>query len=421
MTTTNAHKNCVILYSRRHFNPNSSTELSESSAGRIASTIYNAAKSCTNYSVTYFDSFDFNEWEPKEVDVLITLIDNLPLASWFFHPQKIVVIAVNQHPLERLKNGLLGLTSGLPKEALVASDGIFQPYSLLRKVNTILCVGNTKTLETYRKYLPFTDIRQVNYDSAFSAQNRKHKISQVQNILVLMSSIGFRKGFDRFADEIMNFKNLGIYTFHIVGHPENSYWRARVNELVAENLNVKFHGWLLNNERKFSDLLESMDVAIFPTREEGLVGSLLECIDFGIISLHTSNSGLDNPINELALPESGELYLEEKLGNLSRKNSDELRDLHLSQINAMKNQFDITSNIGSEIVSLLTQGIPLTKRTSKIPLLREALSFKSNRKNIPVLMSRLRLIQVRNFKSRTAIRFPSLFKMLKKIRQFLRY
>lgn len=420
MTTISAKKNCVILYSRRHFDPSKSTELSGSSAGRIAATIYEAAKSCPDYNVHYFDSFDFNEWIPMGVDVLVTLIDNLPLAKWFFRPKRIIVIAVNQHPLVRLQNGIIGLASGLPNQALVPSDGIYQPFHSLNKANSILCVGNEKTTESYKRYLPMTDIRQVNYESNFSLHNSNRRITNIENVLVLMSSIGYRKGFDRFVDEINQSKYLKRFKFHIVGHPEGPYWQAEVEKLISEHSNVKFHGWMLNNNEEFSNLIDKMDIAIFPTREEGLVGSLLECIDLGLISLHTSNSGLDNLLEELTLSDVGLLNLTEKLGSLSNKTSDELLNLHRMQEDSMKAQFAETSNIGKELILLLEQGVPAVKPSRVLMEVHEVLKIAKNPKNFKVLLLRCRLIQFRYLKIKIAIKSPMLFVILKRLRNLFK-
>ena len=94
-------KNCVILYSRRHFDPNSSTDLENSSAGLIARTLYTEMKSQSNFEVYYFDSFDNSEWFNVQTDILVSLVDNLSLGIWFFDPKEVIVIAVNQHPLAR--------------------------------------------------------------------------------------------------------------------------------------------------------------------------------------------------------------------------------------------------------------------------------------------------------------------------------
>lgn len=420
MTTINAKKNCVILYSRRHFDPNNTTVLSGSSAGRIAATIYEAAKNTSDHNVYYFDSYNIDEWHPVNADVLVTLIDNLPTAQFFFKPQYTVVIAVNQHPLERLKIGISGLALGLPRNALTPSDGIYQPFLSLSKANSILCVGNKRTICTFKKYLPHTDIHQVNYDSNFFSSTKRHKITKIRNILVLMSSIGYRKGFDRFVHEIENSECLDEYTFHIVGHPEGPYWQLEIERLLLKHSNVKFHGWMLNKAKEFSDLLQTMDVALFPTREEGLVGSLLECIDLGIISLHTSNSGLDHAIDELALSDTGSLNLQERLQALSRKTPVELGELNRLQEESMKRQFSKTPNIGMELKRLLKEGFPPPATSNRMKEILEVILMARKPRNIKLFAMRLKLIQLRHFRNRIALKNPSLFKILKRLRNLFR-
>lgn len=409
-------KVCVVLYSRRHFDPAKKTDLSESSAGQIAKSIYNSIKSLEKTTVYYFDSFEHHEWSRIETDILITLIDNMPLAEWFFKPKQIIVIAVNQHPMTRFLNVAKSISSGMKFSAIAASDGPYQPYLCLSRANAILCVGNVRTVETYRHYLQNCNIQISNYKSSFSNSNIIERPRKIRNILILMSSIGFRKGFDRFQEAVeRESAELKRYQFHLVGHPEGMVWKDNVDRLVSGNTFVANHGWILNNSSQFRTVISEIDVAIFPTREEGLVGSLLECLDSGIICLHTSNSGLNNTRPELSLPDQGDLNLGEILRNLGEKTEAELQSLYEFQLKEMREQFHDSAEIGAQVATIIENGLPPAISKFNWPVALNDFLNALHLKNWPLLKARIQLIQMRILLAKFEITYPVLYRTTKKI------
>lgn len=416
ITTTKNNTKCVILYSRRHFDPNKKTELNESSAGKIAASIYESLSKIPNLEVQYFDAFDFTEWQRFRVDVLITLIDNMPLATWYFKPRKTIVVAVNQHPLVRLENALNSRDYGVPSRAIVPSDGAFQPFFCLKKANVILCVGNLHTASTFKRYLKNSYILDTHYQASIPNFKKERSPGEIKKILVLMSSIGYRKGFDRIKKEIEeNSKVLSQFEFHLIGHPEGVFWKKQVDDLTNKYANVVDHGWILNDTILFKKLLGEMDIALFPTREEGLVGSLLECLESGILCMHTPNSGLDNSIEELALPEFGTLNLENKLLKLSQMSTFELDEIYNRQISDMRNQFSISPKIADKIAMIIEDGILFGKSKLKFYATLHTLIKVIRIKNFRMIKIRLQLIQLRIIKAKLSITFPITYKLLKSI------
>jgi hypothetical protein len=419
MKSGNQSKNCVILYSRRHFDPNASTNLENSSAGIIARTLYEEMKLHSDFDVYYFDSFDSSEWRKIETDTLISLVDNLSLGIWFFKPKDIIVIAVNQHPLARLQICGLAARKGIPASAITPSDGAYQPSKDLVKAKAILCVGNEKTKESFERFLKRSNVIETTYRTSFINNTQEHIDVKIENILILMSSIGYRKGFDLIFQGLMNQKELlGSYKFHLIGHSEGPYWSKMIEYLKSHNENFTYHGWLLNSDEKFEALLQKMDVAIFPTREEGLVGSLLECIDLGIISLHTRSSGLNNSVEELEIPSEGNFDLAGSLSLLASKTNFEIHQLRERQRSDVRHQF--SNSLPIEVgLRLALQSKSSEKRTSLRPLkaILVWLTFP-NLRFIKIVFGRFKLITIRLFLVKLSLERPSLYK---KIRCLYRY
>jgi glycosyltransferase involved in cell wall biosynthesis len=414
-------KTCVILYSRRHFNPVAPTSLENSSAGQIARSLYEELSKMEEYEVHYFDAFDHSEWKKMKVDLLVSLIDNLDLARWFFKPAETVVIAVNQHPLERLRLCGLAPKLGIPISALSASDGIFQPYKALSGVNEILCVGNDKTANSFRYFLKNCNITETFYSTYLGEQQSPKQVIRIENILILMSSIGYRKGFDRIYDSLTkDGDKLSQYKFHIIGQPEGPYWKDKVDALTENYSNVHFHGWVSNNTDYFNSLLNQMDVSLFPTREEGLVGSLLECIHSGVLSLHTSNSGLNNSLDELKLNDDGDLNLLQKLSHISGLDPQRIISLQIEQFTQMQTQMSNSPNIGLALRELITSGlskqrIQPRKKSSFLTYSKFSISF------FPIISKRVNLTYMRVLKAKVSITFPIFYQALKKLRNFMKF
>lgn len=409
-------KICVVLYSRRHFNPVGESELLGSSAGQIASTIYYKLKSQDDLELHYFDAFNHYEWKKLKVDILVSIVDNLPLSYKFFKPKELYVVAVNQHPLERLKIASESKKDLVPYSALSASDGIYQPFRILAKANGIVCVGNMVTINTYTKYLNHCKIVATTYKSVFSKAQSELNNQSIKDVLVLMSSIGYRKGFDRFAREFDNDQEvLQEFNFHIVGEPENEFWKETVDRIISKNDNVYFYGWLDNESSEFLELLKKTRIAIFPTREEGMVGSLLEILDLGLVPLHTVNSGVDNTQGQLVLEPQRKSDLGLKLHALLNKSEEELSLIQKVQVLDFDKQVSNTFDVAEQLFRLIMLNNPKASKnrnfTQIVTIIRLMFVIPPR-----IQLRRFRLLYFHYWRSKLEMNRPRVFKHLKMIK-----
>lgn len=347
---------CVLLYSKRHFSPGTFSELNGSSAGVISRELYETLIGMPNLELHYFDAFDLSEWIDVETDILISIVDSFNLAYWYFRPKVSIVIAVNQHPLDRLLNTIEISKRRMPIDALAASDGWLQPAIGLRRANGIIFVGNQVTKQSFARYLPTIHLYQAHYSPHVYVSSKSSYPKVKRSVLVLMSSIGFRKGFDRFYESMVtDAEKLSGYTFEIVGLPEGRFWQEKIESLVKKYPNINFRGWISNLSSEFSKVLSQSEYAIFPTREEGMVGSLLECLEYKIICLHTSHSGIDNSSAKLRLPSNGPLNLFSMLNQIDIMEVANKNQLVNQQIEDWRRQVSNSRTIGSAVVDFLSK------------------------------------------------------------------
>lgn len=332
--------NVVILYSLRHFNPEGQASLSTSSSGLIASEVYSAVIKQPNVNIFYFDAFDVLSWKRIQADILIGIPDNLAIANSFFKPKRTFLIAVNAHPSKRLGLAVDALVSKFPLSALDFTDGVYQTFVDIFSGDAALVVGG----EIVRSTFLANDFNSRQIQSTFysvspiSKQTSSPIVPKSRNstlnVLIFMSMYSFRKGADVVLQTI-KYADPNRYHFSIVGDlgiSENSYWRSQGVDIL--NLkNVRNFGWLDHKSEEFSSIFYSCDLALFPTREEGLAGTVLETIINRLPVLTTPECGFDSRIEKLTLRSLNHAHVLEKLDSLfEAKNS--LPDLaHTQNLN----------------------------------------------------------------------------------------
>lgn len=349
--------------------------MSDSSAGIIARNVYTALKSNPSYRLLYFDYNNINEWVKVETEILITLVESFDLARWFFKPKFSYVFVVNQHPMQRLSILKEARRKKLPRNALSGTDGIYQPVKSLTKFNGIIYVGNHITAESYQKFYKRINLHQTFYHSQFNGlENTQESFRKSSdfNVLILMSEISFRKGFDVVCDLIKtcNLNALDI-RFSIVGDSKSKYWRKILNDIVTMYPNVNYYGWLNNKSDDFKELISQMNLAIFPSREEGMLGALIECIEIGILSMHTIDCGIisSSDLLRINIHDIDDFF--QKIQSLRYLDESSRVSILTDQKKQLQNQMEGSKSIG-EILAICLNDLPNTKsKLNKLSVMKE--------------------------------------------------
>jgi len=376
-----------------------------------------SAKLNTNYNIHYFDSFNCEEWYRINTDVLITLIDNYELARWYFKPKNIYLVAVNQHPINRLSQLKSAKTAKIPTEAFSASDGIYQPILKIKNFNAVLCVGNKLVIESYKKYYKNIEIATTYYATQFNQiklTKSHNNDNRIFTVLILMSSLGYRKGFDQICELIELIANQKLQiNFIIIGHAENEYWKSKIFNLLETYQNVEYYGWMNNKSEEFKNLLLRSDLAVFPSREEGMLGALIESIEFGILSLHSENCGIDISNVNLGINLNNKNDLYNKVLNLSLKSIDERHLMASQQLIRFKYQISGNDSISTIVGNWLNN--PLVPR-SKYRFLKVSrdLIAQFTIEYWKIYARRLKILTIEKNKRKLYIKFPAVYNFLKR-------
>lgn len=349
----------VFLNSYEHFNPKAKAKYHSSSTSFIASEIYTALISDEDIALYYFDVRKVQDWRSIKADYLVTIIDNFQLAVWYFRPTTTVLIAVNKHPLTRLK--LLGTAfkHRIPQKALSGSDGIYEAFLPMRFVDYIILIGNTYTLESYNRYFKEINILESYYDSAnFGSQllqEAKFEMPERNSILISMSSIGFRKNY-LIIHQLMKQVENQNYHFYLLGAPASSYWDNLIQKDKAKQ-NFTYLGFIegLNKDSiSLMNILPRIKIALFPSLEEGLPGSMLDLINFGIICVHNrKNSGLDNSLEILESDFRSINETQSKIDYLMQLDNDSYSAVQKIQREELKEMFSTKLTFSQAIKKIL--------------------------------------------------------------------
>lgn len=347
----NESQKVVLAYSIKHFNPK--TGLIKGSAGEIASACFRVM---TNFfgseGVIYIDSDMPESWpqDAGKISALITRDSNVALQVSYFKPDKVLLIAVNQQIKVRNSLAQVAKKLGLPKQALDASDGVFEVTSGVKFADKVIIVGDGSTRNTYTNNgVSSKDILPVTY--AQKTINFSYIASdETDTLLVHLGSLGFRKGLDKIlfflgSDE---FKQSSLKLV-VTGTPVNEYWRDRIQSVCPDE-RVSFPGWLDVHSVQFNQILRKTRLAIFPTREEGLSGAYLEIARTGIPVLTTRNVGIET-LAELTLKDDSYLEFMVTLEKLLASGVKELESLSKNQIRYLS----LIPNDGAQLRDAVTR------------------------------------------------------------------
>jgi hypothetical protein len=290
-------KNIVLLYSETHFDPKNLELHISSSAGEIASSVFRVLDSNKDFCVKYFDAGDFMEWNKvKDVYLLVGIARNFALGVNFFKPKHSILLSVNEHPLARLKLIEKYHNTGFDLSSASNADGFWEGWQGFRKSRGIIVFGSESNVSFLRKLYIKRKIVQSRFivpglNNATHLQKKHYEL----NVLVLMSSVGFRKGIDLVFDSMSQMKaSANNISFHIMGLAPNREWESYLRFKASNFENVTCYGWVERDSFEFIEISKKMDIAIFPSREEGMLGALQDSLKLGIYCLYSDKCGYPN-------------------------------------------------------------------------------------------------------------------------------
>ncbi len=294
-----SYKKIVIIYSKRHFNPDFSDKSDlQYSASNLARNIYYTMIDLTKMmggKIYYVDQHEPIKYI-GDVDIIIGILSNsfLKYSKIYPNSEKILFL-VNSHPLWRLRE--------LVKESI--SLGKIFPLSefispfififLKKYVSKYILIGNEFVRNTFVEYgIEKSDIILLNsgVNSELLKPGINTKAEKRIRILYPASILGIRKGLFRVLkawDILEKMYELDIELI-IIGQADK--FKVELDIFIKTHKKVKFMGWIDSSTESYRNLLQSSDIIINPSIEEGQVGCVLEAMATGAVPIITNNCGI---------------------------------------------------------------------------------------------------------------------------------
>lgn len=297
----NREKNLKILlsYSKTHFDPGKLKDEHKywgSSANILARALYEELLELGE--VTYINPDEALSLKNKQFDLFVGQAENFAEIVKIVKPKKSIYWSVNMHPRTRNKK-IQDFTKARDLDISRINHGdIVDTHKIeasLAVADYILGVGNVAVLNSYLENgINQENIFLINYAVGSSIKKPHEPVdSRMRRYVYLSSDIGLRKGFDVMPEIVSFLKQTNKpFKLDIVGKVNKQHYIDLLKPLLSQK-NITFHGWLESESRDLKKVLSSSDFLIFPSLEEGQAGTVLDCMRYGIVPLHTAESGVD--------------------------------------------------------------------------------------------------------------------------------
>jgi glycosyltransferase involved in cell wall biosynthesis len=184
----------------------------------------------------------------------------------------------------------------------------------------IICLGNQTTADTYKKFkkvinLPigcYPETRSINKDLEAGRKN----------FLFFSGAGNIHKGLDLLIEA---FAKQPDYSLHISTFMDDKFAKFYAKELKLPNIIV--HNFVTLRSEKFYEICDACNYIIFPSCSEGSPGSVVECMQQGLIPIVSKTSHIDiedtgivlDDVSVTSLTEAIKLISGESLASLKKR------------------------------------------------------------------------------------------------------
>ncbi len=297
-------ENVLLIYSKNHFDPkfdNPQRRLSASSAANLARNIYRTLLDMGK-KVTYVDQNEYIQKHKGQFDAIIGIVCKNYRKYAKNNPKaKKILFLVNSHPLYRLK--ALLKESKTHKKPIPPGEYV-SPITFLRasKVSDkSIMIGNEFVKQSYESYGVYTDdIKLINsgVNTDYLSPKREFYFEDKVKIIFTASDMGIRKGLFRVIDVWNYINKLSNDNIELTIIGGNKSFSDDIERFAKTHDNVKNWGWVDSSDIIYKTLLQSSQIVINFSIEEGQVGCVLEAMACGCVPIITEESGIPIQNNE---------------------------------------------------------------------------------------------------------------------------
>jgi glycosyltransferase involved in cell wall biosynthesis len=154
----------------------------------------------------------------------------------------------------------------------------------------ITCFGGTYQTNSFE--LNKQKVRQLNISTTFIPPSTLKKTIATKTKFMWYGGHGpFHKGLDLVVEA---FAKMPHFELHIFGNIElNGKLFDWFQKKTSTTKNITYHGWATPDSKKFQDHVKLCDAIVFASSSEGGAGSVIQCLQFGLIPIINSSTAID--------------------------------------------------------------------------------------------------------------------------------
>ena len=177
------------------------------------------------------------------------------------------------------------------KKSNIPYNRLIKEHNSSEIADLIIQIGSNYTIETYPPEIrgKVRLIRQSTFEYInYNEKEKKEKFSK--NTFLWFGGKGaILKGLDLVLEYFAKKKN---YKLHVVGYVEKEFSHVYKNELFHTE-NIHFHGYLRIDSKQLKNIALESSFVILPSCSEGVPGSVLNMMRFGMIPIVSKYAGYD--------------------------------------------------------------------------------------------------------------------------------
>lgn len=291
MTKNLLEFDAVLVGSKRHFKPGDSPP--ETGIGRLLESAFLALQELGFSSVGYFDVND--HVRTTKTRLLVGLEPNFLRFCRATQPDFALLLSVNQ--IRSLRAGWLkGLSlKNLPRwVALGPNDNLFSLGCPEFHADGVLQLGAHNVEAIKAKFQDEIHVSPIQLSRDIPKPNFGRRPGSHPRILIALGSVSMRKGWLLLEDIVERFAKSGSNFVFVVQAPvSNRMLARRLRRLCAQypgNLEVS-DAFLEEFSDEWNSFFGNIDLAIFPSSEEGQQDAVFTCISMNVPALVSEFTG----------------------------------------------------------------------------------------------------------------------------------
>jgi glycosyltransferase involved in cell wall biosynthesis len=181
------------------------------------------------------------------------------------------------------------------------------------KADGIICLGNSFTRSTFSKFKNVYNLNIGSYYDDHYENSSKDITSGRKNFLFFSGDGNVHKGLDLLLDIFSKQKDKHLYICTHLDEEFEEYYK----DILYKSDNIHYMGYVIIKSEKYYELMDKCDFVVLPSCSEGSPGSVVDCMQHGLIPLVSHESGLDVKGYGRVLKTSSLTNLEKAINELS--------------------------------------------------------------------------------------------------------